>query len=130
MRHYVSCPQNFPTDNTRVPFIQFIGSTFILTGSHFTLYPVWLVSGVCGNAISNGTPVLQRKRKGPNVSPSFSGDTVRFSPLCCKTFSTYHAIQPLTEMSTRNIKIIKFLGSKVRQVRRADKLTAIYEPIV
>jgi hypothetical protein len=36
--------------------------------------------------------------------------------------------QPLTEMSTRNLKII--LGSKVRRVRRADNLTAIYEPIV
>jgi hypothetical protein len=38
--------------------------------------------------------------------------------------------QPLTEMSTRNIKIIMFLGSKVRRVCRADNLTAIYEPIV
>jgi hypothetical protein len=34
------------------------------------------------------------------------------------------------EMSTRNIKIIMFLRSKVRWVRKADKLTAIYEPIV
>jgi hypothetical protein len=33
-------------------------------------------------------------------------------------------------MSTRNIKIIVFLGSKVRLVRRADNLSAIYEPIV
>jgi hypothetical protein len=38
--------------------------------------------------------------------------------------------QPLTEMSTRNIKIIMFLGNKVLQVRRADNFTAIYEPIV
>jgi hypothetical protein len=38
--------------------------------------------------------------------------------------------QPLTEMSTRNIKIIVFLGSKARLVRKADNLTAIYEPIV
>jgi hypothetical protein len=37
--------------------------------------------------------------------------------------------QPLTEMSTRNIKIM-FLGSKVRSVSRVDKLTAIFEPIV
>jgi hypothetical protein len=35
-----------------------------------------------------------------------------------------------SEMSTRNIKIIMFLGNKVRRVRRADNLTAIYEPIV
>jgi hypothetical protein len=28
------------------------------------------------------------------------------------------------------IKIIMFLGSKVRLVRKADNLTAIYEPIV
>jgi hypothetical protein len=34
--------------------------------------------------------------------------------------------EPLTEMSTRNIKIIMFLGSKVRPVSRADNLTAIY----
>jgi hypothetical protein len=38
--------------------------------------------------------------------------------------------QPLTEMSTRGINIIMFLGSKVRRVRKADNLTAIYEPIV
>jgi hypothetical protein len=30
----------------------------------------------------------------------------------------------------RNIKIIMFLGSKVRRVRSADNLTAICEPIV
>jgi hypothetical protein len=33
--------------------------------------------------------------------------------------------QPLTEMSTRN-----FLGGKERSARKADNLTAIYEPIV
>jgi hypothetical protein len=33
--------------------------------------------------------------------------------------------QPLTEMSTRNL-----LGGKARPARRADNLTAIYEPIV
>jgi hypothetical protein len=38
--------------------------------------------------------------------------------------------RPLTEMSTRNIKIIMFLGSKVRPVRRANNLTAFCEPIV
>jgi hypothetical protein len=37
--------------------------------------------------------------------------------------------QPVTQMSTRNIKIIMFLGSKVRLVRRDDNLTAIYELI-
>jgi hypothetical protein len=37
--------------------------------------------------------------------------------------------QPLTEIGTRNRKI-KFLGSKVQPVRRADNLTAICEPIV
>jgi hypothetical protein len=36
--------------------------------------------------------------------------------------------QSLTEMSTGNIKIIIFLVSKVRRVRRADNLTAICEP--
>jgi hypothetical protein len=39
--------------------------------------------------------------------------------------------QPLTEMSTGNIKKKKkFLESKVRPVRGADNLTAIYEMIV
>jgi hypothetical protein len=37
--------------------------------------------------------------------------------------------QPLSEMSTRNIKKKKFLGSKVWLVRGADNLTVIYEPI-
>jgi hypothetical protein len=34
--------------------------------------------------------------------------------------------QPLTEMSTRNIKIIMFLGSKVQPGHRADNLTATW----
>jgi hypothetical protein len=38
--------------------------------------------------------------------------------------------RPLTKMSTREIKIIMFLGSKVRPVRSADNLTFICEPIV
>jgi hypothetical protein len=32
-------------------------------------------------------------------------------------------IQPVTEMSTRNIKIIMILGSKVWRVRKVDNLT-------
>jgi hypothetical protein len=39
-------------------------------------------------------------------------------------------IQPLQEMSTRNIKKIMFLGSKVWPMRGADNLTTICEPIV
>jgi hypothetical protein len=38
--------------------------------------------------------------------------------------------RPLTEMGTGNIKKIMFLVSKVRSVRGADNLTAIYEPFV
>jgi hypothetical protein len=47
-------------------------------------------------------------------------------------FRSHYALgftQPLTEMSTRSREIM-FMGSKVRQVRKADNLTAIYEPIV
>jgi hypothetical protein len=33
-------------------------------------------------------------------------------------------------MSTGNIKKVTFLGSKVRTVRGAANLTAVYEPIV
>jgi hypothetical protein len=39
-------------------------------------------------------------------------------------------LEPLTELSTRNIKIIMFLGSKVQLVHGADNLTAICEPTV
>jgi hypothetical protein len=38
--------------------------------------------------------------------------------------------QPLTEMSTGNIKKIMFLGNNVRLALGADNLSAIYEPIV
>jgi hypothetical protein len=41
-----------------------------------------------------------------------------------------HEVLFLTEMSSRNIKIIMFLRSKVRRVCRADNLTAICKPIV
>jgi hypothetical protein len=37
--------------------------------------------------------------------------------------------QPLTEIRTRNI-LGMFLGGKGRPARKADNLTAIYEPIV
>jgi hypothetical protein len=38
---------------------------------------------------------------------------------------TLKSIQPLTEMSTRNLP-----GGKGRPARKADNLTAIFEPIV
>jgi hypothetical protein len=46
------------------------------------------------------------------------------------TYCVLGFTKPLTEMSTGNIKIIMFLGSKVRRVRKADNLTAICEQIV
>jgi hypothetical protein len=52
------------------------------------------------------------------------------SEMCCSDDEALGFTQPLTEMSTRNIKIIMFLGSKVQWVLKADNLTAIYEPIV
>jgi hypothetical protein len=45
-------------------------------------------------------------------------------------YRTLGFTQPLTEISTRNIKIIMFPGSKVRRVCRADNLTANCEPTV
>jgi hypothetical protein len=45
------------------------------------------------------------------------------------TYETTTITQPLTEMSTRNRKIM-FLGSKVQPVRRADKLATVCEQIV
>jgi hypothetical protein len=47
----------------------------------------------------------------------------KYTEICISWFT-----QPLTEMSTRNIKM--FLGSKVQPVRWADNLTAICELIV
>jgi hypothetical protein len=46
--------------------------------------------------------------------------TFSFRPHYARGFT-----QSLTAMSTRNIKIIMFPGSKVRRVRRADNLTDI-----
>jgi hypothetical protein len=37
--------------------------------------------------------------------------------------------QPLTEMSTRSIKIM-FLGSRALPVRKADNLTSVSEPVI
>jgi hypothetical protein len=65
------------------------------------------------------------------ISLGESGSSV-IKALCYKPkgrgfefFKTLGFTQPLTEMSTGNIIIIMFLGSKVRQVRRADNLTII-----
>jgi hypothetical protein len=67
-------------------------------------------------------------------TPSFSGATPSFGYEGNCTFSeiciALEFTQPLTDMSTRNIKIIMFLGSKVRLVLASDNLTAICEPIV
>jgi hypothetical protein len=41
----------------------------------------------------------------------------------------YGFVQPLTEMSTRNRKIM-FLGSRARPASNADSLVAICEPII
>jgi hypothetical protein len=43
---------------------------------------------------------------------------------------TMDNVQSCDEMSTRIIKIMMFLGSKVRLVRRADNRTTVYEPTV
>jgi predicted transcriptional regulator len=54
-------------------------------------------------------------------------------PSYCSSFQPLQALgftQRLTEMNTRNRKIITFLGSKVRPVCRANNLTAICDPIV
>jgi hypothetical protein len=52
--------------------------------------------------------------------------SIRYNPYIFLTFTT----QPVTNVSTRNIKIIIFLGSKVRRMRKTDNLTTICEPIV
>jgi hypothetical protein len=61
------------------------------------------------------------------VRPHMCGDLTLVFRLCCVGWGF---TQPLTKMSTGYRKIIMFLGSKVRWVRRADNLTAMCEPIV
>jgi hypothetical protein len=49
--------------------------------------------------------------------------------MCILVYLTTLFTEPLTEMSTRHIRIM-FLGSEVQWVHKADNFTAIYEPIV
>jgi hypothetical protein len=73
-------------------------------------------------------PVILTNQK---VAGSINDEVIFFSIyLIFPTTLGLGLTQLLTDMSTRNIKIMLFLGSKVRPVRRADNLTAICEPIV
>jgi hypothetical protein len=68
--------------------------------------------------------VLATNRKIAGSIPDeviFSIYLILQAALCPRVYS---------EMSTRNIQIRKFLGSKVWPVYRTDSLTAICEPIV
>jgi hypothetical protein len=71
------------------------------------------------------------------VAQWLGAGTTKFRPLTIRTswqsfwpHQDLEFTQPLTEVSTGNIKKIMFLGSKVWPVHGADNLTAIYEPIV
>jgi hypothetical protein len=68
-------------------------------------------------------------RKRYNLSSDFTEILMVYGSWCPAALGLGFT-QPRTEMSTRNIKIIMFLRSKVRLVRKADNLTAICEPIV
>jgi hypothetical protein len=57
-------------------------------------------------------------------------DEVKFFSLPNPSGCTRPFTQPLTEMSTRNKKLIMFLESKVRPVRRAGNIAAFCERIV
>jgi hypothetical protein len=94
------------------------------------------VDCVTYHAIQNNE--IERKLKLTNIKTFFdimktrryksiTGITI-VRKLCQYIYSLF--TQPLTEMSTRNINLIMFIGSKVRRVRKTDNLTAIYEPIV
>jgi hypothetical protein len=63
------------------------------------------------------------------IKPEFSYPSTIYIP-SLHNLTALGFTQPLTEMSTSNIKIIMFLGSKVPRVRRDDNLTAICEQIV
>jgi hypothetical protein len=77
-------------------------------------YSHGLLAGTAGVRFPAGTNL------GSEVHPEDIG--------CCFPWGnwTLGFTQPLTEMSTRNIKIIMFWGSKVRWMRRADNLTTIW----
>jgi hypothetical protein len=67
-----------------------------------------------------------------NFKPIYKYHPMRRINFSQFTFRPHQALgftQPLTELSTRSRKLM-FLGSKARPERKADNLTAIYEPIV
>jgi hypothetical protein len=66
-----------------------------------------------------------RRPRGSVVVKALCYKPSGFQPHLALGFS-----QPLTKMSTRNINIIMFLGSKALRVRRTNNLTAICEPII
>jgi hypothetical protein len=55
-------------------------------------------------------------------------DQINLGTIPLAIFAVHYS--EISEMSTKNIKIIMFLGSEARQVCRADNLVAICEPIV
>jgi hypothetical protein len=67
----------------------------------------------------------------PEGADSRSGEVKFQIYLILQTAVSHGFTQPVTEISTRNIKKkeVMFLGSKVRLVWCADKFTAIYELI-
>jgi hypothetical protein len=68
---------------------------------------------------------LEKELMVEEDAEEMESDSEEIRLVCCLGFT-----QPLTEISTRNIKIIMFLESKVWRVHRAVNLTTIYEPIV
>jgi hypothetical protein len=64
------------------------------------------------------------------VAGSICGEVIGFFNWLNPSNSSMALGSPLTEMSTGNIKVIMFLGSKMLRVRGAHNLNAICEPIV
>jgi hypothetical protein len=78
---------------------------------------IFINMGVRGSVVGSGT-ILQAGRSRDRIPMSW----IFFNSISAMALGS---TQPLTEMSTRNI-----LWGKERPARKADNLTAIYEPIV
>jgi hypothetical protein len=81
---------------------------------------------MCSIKGARGSVVVKALCYKPKVAGSIP-DEVIFLNLLNPSGSTRPWVY---SASNRNEKIIMFLGSKVRRVRRADNLTTICEPIV
>jgi hypothetical protein len=118
---YTECPTNpsgFWVDNDRSAVLKMQ----ITSMEHLLIQLIQLSTEAWGSLVDWGT-ILQARRSWVRF-PMRSLDFLNSPNLSSRTMAL-GSTQPLTEMSTRNVG-----GSKGRQGRKADNLTAICKPTV